>query len=195
MVRDPVDAHDRGRARQLLRERRNGLDALERASAGEAILARLDELLRRRAPRVLAVYLAIRGEPDLGPAFDRWRDRGLVLALPRVVARDAPLQFGRWAAGGRLGEGPFGTRHPEPHEPVVPDVVVLPCLGFDERGHRLGYGGGYYDRTLAGLHDALTVGVAFEACAMRGFEEQPHDRPLDWVITERRALRRTGASG
>ena len=78
----------------------------------------------------------------------------------------------------------FGIAVPEPFEPVRPALLVIPCVGFDRRGWRLGYGGGFYDRTLAGL-DAAAVGVAFEEAEVDGFAPQPHDRRLDAVVTPR----------
>ncbi|MCL4746977.1 MAG: 5-formyltetrahydrofolate cyclo-ligase, partial [Burkholderiaceae bacterium] len=67
------------------------------------------------------------------------------------------------------------------------DLIVIPCLGFDARGHRLGYGGGYYDRTLA-ARALATIGVAYDCLEVRGFDAQPHDRVLDWIVTESRVL-------
>ena len=121
---------------------------------------------------------------------------GWGLLLPRVLARDRPLDFLPWAPGERLSVGRLGTWEPAPAPARVPDLMLIPCLGFDERGDRLGYGGGYYDRSLAALDAAgapvIAIGVAPECAAMSGFEPGPHDRPLDWIVTESRRLRGRG---
>lgn len=134
---------------------------------------------------VIGVYWPIRGEPQLAPACATWHARGWDLALPRVVAPDAPLAFGRWRANATLVADAFGTRVPDPFEPVDPVLLVAPCLGFDARGYRLGYGGGFYDRTLARLRVPV-VGVCHECAQVSGFEPGSHDRPLTALITEAR---------
>jgi len=160
--------------------------------ADRAIVSRLRDLVARYAPRVLAGYWPMRDEPDLREALVQWHRDGVVVALPCVAARAAPLAFGRWTPETELADGPFGTRHPHPLEPLAPDLLVLPCLGFDARCHRLGYGGGYYDRTLAVLPGARAVGVAYDDCEIVGFDARAHDRPLDAIVTERRVLLRSG---
>lgn len=183
----------RDAARVALQTRRAALVGEDRRAADSAIVARLRDLVARWAPRVLAGYWPMRDEPDLRAALAQWHGEGVVVALPRVAARASPLEFGRWSPDTTLAEGPFGTRHPQPHEPLEPDLLVLPCLGFDPRCHRLGYGGGYYDRTLAALPGARAVGVAYDDCEIVGFDAQPHDRPLDAIVTERRVLLRSAA--
>jgi len=194
IARAPVDASDRRAAREALLTRRTALAADARADADREIRARLARLVATLAPapRVVAGYWAMRGEPDLGELLAAWHEEGLEVALPRVAAAAAPLEFGRWRPGAVLAAGAFGTRHPEPHDALVPDVIVLPCLGFDALCHRLGYGGGYYDRTLARLPGARAIGVAYDECEIVGFEPQPYDRGLDAVVTQRRALLRPG---
>lgn len=176
--------------RVQLRERRAALPAGVRAAADTAIGARLDQLLLEFAPRAVAGYWPMRDEPELVATFTRWHEAGIAVALPRVVGADQPLEFGRWHPGATLADGPFGTRHVEPHDALVPDLIVLPCLGFDQRCFRLGYGGGFYDRTLAFLPDARSVGVAYDDCEITAFREQAHDRPLDRIVTEWRLLAR-----
>lgn len=132
----------------------------------------------------------MKDEPDLAATMARWRAAGIEVMLPRVVQVDAPLEFARWEPALALQPGLFGTLEPAGEPSGPPAVLVIPCLGFDPRCFRLGYGGGYYDRTLAGLHDVLTVGVAYDCCEITGFAAQCHDLPMDWVVTERRVLRR-----
>lgn len=187
-----MDASDRRAARNALLARRAALADDARAGADREIRARLARLVATLvpAPRVVAGYWPMRGEPDLRELFASWHAGGLTVALPRVAGRAEPLRFGRWRPGTALAAGPFGTLHPEPHEPLAPDLLVLPCLGFDAHCHRLGYGGGYYDRTLAELPRARAVGVAYDDCEIVGFEPQPYDRALDAVVTQRRLLTR-----
>jgi 5-formyltetrahydrofolate cyclo-ligase len=132
------------------------------------------------------------GEPDVRSALERWHREGWDLALPQVRGRGTPLRFAAWAPGDPLAAGPLGTREPADALERIPDVLVIPCLGHDERGYRLGYGGGYYDRTLAAMGDAgrrvVAIGVAREGAAVRGFEPGPHERPLDWIVTPSRRI-------
>lgn len=130
-------------------------------------------------PRLLLVHLA--------------SQMGVVTALPVVVRRDAPLDFRRWATGDRLECGPHGTRHPTEDSPVLaPDMVLLPLLAFDRHGGRLGYGGGYYDRSLEywrARRPVLTVGIAFAAQQVDSVPRGDHDQALDWVLTEQGLLK------
>lgn len=186
-----MDAGDRGRARRLLRERRAAIGRARREAADRAIAARLEQLVAQLQVRTLAAYWPIHGEPDLRPALHDWHAAGIVVALPRVIAAGAPLAFGCWDPAEALEAGPFGTLHPPAVAPGLrPDLIVVPCLGFDARCYRLGYGGGFYDRTLAELAGACAVGVAYDDCEVGGFDAHEHDLPLDWVVTERRLLRR-----
>lgn len=171
-----------------MRLRREALAPRARAEADAAIAAGLDAQLRVLAPEVVGVYWPMLGEPELVDAYTRWHEAGLVVALPRVVGRDAPLAFSRWHPGAALAGGPFGTRQVEPHDPVAPQLLVLPCLGFDAQGFRLGYGGGFYDRTLATMAGVATIGVAYDDCEVTGFAPHVHDHPLDRIVTERRTL-------
>lgn len=166
-----------------------------RLEAAAELGDRLRELVEDIGRPVVAGYWAMKEEPDLEAVMARWHEDGLHVALPRVVASEAPLAFVRWRPGVPLVPGPFGTSHPDDLDPVVPQVLVIPCLGFDARCFRLGYGGGYYDRTLEGLPGALTVGVAYDCCEVRGFVPHEHDLPMDWVVTERRVLRRSAPTG
>ena len=110
------------------------------------------------------------------------------LALPVVVERDRHLDFRAWSPGDDLEAGDHGTWHPYPSAPlVVPDVVLVPLLAFDRAGWRLGYGGGYYDRTLQGLRRAApvtTIGIGFAAQEVMTVPHDGHDQRLDWIATE-----------
>lgn len=112
--------------------------------------------------------------------------------LPVVVAPGRPLKFRAWSPGAPLVAGPHGTREPRSDRPELrPDVVVVPLLAFDRRGHRLGYGGGFYDRTIHALREAgpvLTVGVGYAAQEVAMLPDGPYDMRLDMIVTERYAL-------
>lgn len=149
------------------------------------------DLVAERAPRCVAIYWPIAGEFDARPALARWlamRPDALA-ALPVVVERDAPMAFHRWAPGDAVRSGRFDIPVPESQIDVEPDLLLIPCVGIDAARFRLGYGGGFYDRTLAGFEARgarrpLTVGVAFDACRVDALPHEAHDIPLDVVITE-----------
>lgn len=134
-------------------------------------------------------YFPIRSEADPLPLMEQLARRGHVCALPRVSGAEEPLVFHRWAPGDDTVEGPFGTRVP-PHEAeiVAPDLLLVPLLSFDLKGTRLGYGGGFYDRTLAVLRagrTCLAVGIGFSAQEQDLLPRDAYDEPLDWVVTEK----------
>jgi 5-formyltetrahydrofolate cyclo-ligase len=183
-----VDRSLRRLERERLLARRAELSPAWRAQASQAIARSLAPCIAALSPAAtIAVYWPIRGEPEL-PTADRagfWGGREL--ALPRVLAPGEPLQFGRWRADVELRFDRWGIGTPEPFEPVLPDLLVIPCVGFDRQGFRLGYGAGFYDRTLA-IRPVPTIGVAWDWSELEGLAWEPHDRPLDRIITERRVL-------
>ncbi len=191
LSRGSVGATDRSTARNTLGDQRRLMPANARHAAQSAIDARLRTLvdeLDLPTGTTIGAYQPIRGEPNLQPVWQAWFERGFVIGLPRVVAKHEPLVFGRWQPGIALKKGVFDVPEPDPFEPVVPSLLVMPCLGFDPRGYRLGYGAGFYDRTLAAL-GAAGIGVAFDAAEVSGFEPAPHDVPLLAIVTDRRTLR------
>jgi len=129
-------------------------------------------------------YWPMEGEVDPRVAAHRFRARGSRTALPVVVTRGAPLEFREWMPGIATVPGVFGL--PVPQSPaLVPDVLLIPPVGFDAEGFRLGYGGGYFDRTLASLSpQPLKIALAREASRVATIHPQPHDVPMDFVITE-----------
>ncbi len=143
--------------------------------------------------QVAAGYLPIKGEMDACVLLSHLHGEGFVCALPVVGAPGAALVFRRWVPGAPLEKGRFGTRHPEPTEPELrPDVVLAPLLAFDARGYRLGWGGGYYDRTIEGLRGngpLVAVGVAYAAQQVDTVPHSGRDQRLDWVVTEDGAVR------
>jgi 5-formyltetrahydrofolate cyclo-ligase len=109
--------------------------------------------------------------------------RGHVVVLPETPLRGEALRFHRWRPGRELIPGRFGTLHPE-CDLVAPDVLLVPLLGFDRLGHRLGYGAGYYDRTLEGLPGRRTIGCGFAVQVVERVPVETHDRRLDVIATE-----------
>lgn len=178
-------------ARATLLAARRAQPTRVRLAADAAIRARLAVLLAMRAwplaARVIAVYWPMQAEPDLRPLFADWTAAGALLALPVVAGRGEALRFARHAPGNALRAGPHGTVEPVGTDWVEPDVVIAPCLGFSPAGWRLGYGGGYYDRTLAGFA-GLAVGVAYDECELAGLRPEPHDVALSFIVTQERLI-------
>jgi 5-formyltetrahydrofolate cyclo-ligase len=136
---------------------------------------------------VVSGFWPLPGEIDIRPLLLALAGRGHVVALPETPARGQRLIFHRWRCGGRMIPERFGTFRPEP-DPVTPDLLFVPLLAFDRRGHRLGYGAGYYDRTLAELTGSRAIGCAFAAQEVALVPVEAHDRPLDAVATEEGVL-------
>jgi 5-formyltetrahydrofolate cyclo-ligase len=145
---------------------------------------------------VIAGYMPIGSEIDSRVLMERLAGRGSELCLPDVVAAEAPLQFRRWSANELLTAGAYGIPVPDADADVMsPDLLLVPILAFDRHGFRLGYGGGFYDRTIARLRETqgiLTVGLAFSGQVRDDLPVGPHDMRLDWIVTESAALRVSG---
>jgi len=167
--------------------RRQALPTTDRVAAAQTIAAR--GLPVRIAPgMVVSGYSPLKSEISPMPLLRRCADDGAALALPVVVGRGHPLIMRGWAFGAPLTSGVWGIRQPPPAAPeVFPDVLIVPLLAFDRRGHRIGYGAGYYDMTLAKLRALKTVtaiGIAFAAQEVDTVPTTPRDAPLDFVLTE-----------
>jgi 5-formyltetrahydrofolate cyclo-ligase len=146
----------------------------------------LSEVLAGHRGLPVAGYLPIRSEIDPRPAMAEASAHGPV-GVPVIVAAGQPLIFARWDPEGDLVEGPFGAHVPALQVPVVPQIVIVPLVAFDRRGGRLGYGGGFYDRTLARLRangPVLAVGFAYSAQEVDALPLEPTDQPLDMIVTE-----------
>jgi 5-formyltetrahydrofolate cyclo-ligase len=131
---------------------------------------------------VLGVYWPLRGEPDLQETYTKLAQAGVQLALPVVLEKHAPLAFASWMPGEAMVKDGMGVAVPAEHRLVaLPSVIVIPCLGFNEGKYRLGYGGGYYDRTLAVIPRPTAIGVAY-ACQQVAFNSDPHDIALDLIL-------------
>ncbi len=142
---------------------------------------------------VLAGYWPMGTEMDVRPVLVALDRIGVLLSLPEVAAKHRPLRFRAWAPDEALVEGDHGTFHPLSSAPLMrPDVVLVPLLAYDRRGYRIGWGGGYYDRTLELLRKTgacTAIGVAYSAQEVDEVPVDDYDQPLDWVITERAAIK------
>jgi 5-formyltetrahydrofolate cyclo-ligase len=157
----------------------------------------IDSHLLRSFPGLASAKLAfcwpIRAEYDARHLARTLRERGALTALPEVVAPRQPLEFREWHPGVELAKGPLGIPYPARSAVVVPDAVLLPMNGWDQAGYRLGYGGGFFDRTLASLaRKPAVIGVAYEIAKMETIHPQSWDIPVDWVVTEKGVYRRDG---
>jgi 5-formyltetrahydrofolate cyclo-ligase len=160
--------------------------------AGDAVRDNFLAAVRVPAGAVVSGYWPLAGELDPRPLMTALHDAGHAIALPVVVASARPLVFRAWAPGDRLEPAAFNTRVPGAERPErEPDVVLAPLLAFDRLGFRLGYGGGFYDRTLAGLRArgrVLAIGLAYAGQEVPAVPHGPNDKRLDWVITEAEAI-------
>lgn len=165
---------------------RAALSQTERSEAAAAVAQFFFEMLAPRAEDVVAAYWGIRDELDCRSILVRLMDANVKVVLPAVLGDEEPLELRVWEQGTALYEAGFGTLAPSPLAPrAEPDIVLMPLLGFDRVGTRLGYGGGYYDRTLAGLNKKpKLIGLAFAVQELPLIPREPHDVPLDAVITE-----------
>ncbi len=142
-------------------------------------------------PRVVAAFWPMQDEPDLKPLLSYLVQRGVTVVLPVVVKRHMPLKFYKWTPETQLTAGNFGVMEPPCTHPYTPELLLVPTLGFTSAADRLGYGGGYYDRTLANIHaqhlPALTIGIAWSEAQLdsesHGYHPQAHDVRLDAILT------------
>jgi len=172
--------------------RRAALTNEQRAAANAAIAARVKAVLAVLKPRVIAGYVAIRSECDPAPILERARASGISVALPAVVDRHF-IAFRLHEEGAPLAPSGFGTMAPGADAPTAdPDLILVPLVGFDRRGHRLGYGRGYYDRAIAAARAngrrVPLVGLAFSVQEVEAIPAEAHDVRLDWVVTEKETL-------
>jgi len=170
--------------RKYLKLQRASLPDADKRDFDRRIGAQVVAWWRRTRPPLLAVYWPLSGEPDLNETYQALAAKGAALALPVVLARHAPLGFAAWTPGEAMLSDQMGIAVPADLRMVArPPALLVPCLGFDEHGYRLGYGGGFYDRTLAGAVRPATLGVAY-ACQAAQFDAGSHDLPLDLIVTE-----------
>ncbi|MEO3416193.1 5-formyltetrahydrofolate cyclo-ligase [Roseovarius sp. CAU 1744] len=180
----------RNAERNRLRAERQELSVADRKRIELELRNRLRQLLRDQfggaRGKVFSAYWPIKGEPDLRPLMAELHEAGVKVALPLVEIKAAPLVFRRWKPGMRMVRGDWNIPVPPQDAPkVTPDIALAPLVGWTADNYRLGYGGGYFDRTLAALEPRpFVIGIGFEAARLETIYPQPHDIPLNIVLTE-----------
>ena len=181
----------KARLRREALARRDALPAGERAAAAQAIAARPFPV-DVPAGAIVSGFVPLKSEINALPLMRKLAAAGARLALPVVVGRGQPLIMRAWAIGEPLRAGVWGIGEPGADAPeVFPDILIVPLLAFDRRGHRIGYGAGYYDMTIAALRARKTVvaaGIAFAAQEIADVPDTPRDARLDLVLTEREVI-------
>ena len=192
----PADAQqwtDVARWRKAQREsqiaRRLAIPPTERNRASEQIGGYLDQLVGDVEGHCISLYWPFRGEPDLRRWMESVCARGGTCCLPLVVRPGAPLEFRVWEPGARLARGVWNIPYPADGTEAVPDIVIAPVVAFDRACFRLGYGGGFFDRTLAAMRvRPRVIGVGYACSAIGTIYPQPHDIPMDVIVTEERVV-------
>lgn len=190
---NPVTAVKQALREQLSQKRSVYAAMPEAESQGRIACARVTRVLQSRygdtlAQVVLAAYMPMRGEIDPMPAMEGHPGP---VCLPVITGRGQPLEFHRWECGATLVEGLFRVRIPQMQDPLRPGALIVPLLGFDKRGFRLGYGGGYYDRTLSGLRSlshVFAIGLAYDIQEAPDLPTDAFDQRLDLIITPSRVF-------
>jgi 5,10-methenyltetrahydrofolate synthetase len=180
--------------RRNLIDRRAGIGAVERERQTSLILGHLDRLLPDVADRNISVYWPFLGEADLRGWMASATAAGATCLLPVVTEKRRPLIFRSWRVGEELAQGILNIPVPLNGEERRPDVVIAPVVGFDDQCFRLGFGGGYFDRTLASLAPRpLVIGVGFEFQKITSIHPQDHDIPMDIIVTDSGVISRADA--
>ena len=183
---DPKIEEVKAALRLKARSTRAALHPTARNSAAQSVAGHFFDTVALKPTEIVAGYWRIKDEMDCQPILIRLMDSYQPVCLPVVLGDDQPLELRLWEQGAALYEAGFGTLAPSELAPQVePDVIIVPLLGFDNRGTRLGYGGGYYDRTFDRLSKRpRLVGIAFAAQELDEIPRDAHDVPLDIIITE-----------
>lgn len=185
---DEDNTQARAALRRAMVARRAALDTAAHAALSARIVAHALNALPR--PAVAAFCWPIKHEPDVRALLGHWQSEGTRAALPVVIEEARPLAFRAWTPDTPLHADRYGIPTPTAGDWLQPDLLLLPLNGFDAAGYRLGYGGGYFDRTLAALSPRpLAVGVGFEINRLDSIGPQAHDQRLDWIVTEAGAFR------
>ncbi len=170
---------------------RTGTSPQERRAWDRTITAQLQAVLAERPGITLGVYWPFKAEFDPRPLVDRLITEGFTAALPVVVDKKGPLEYRIWKPDDTLVSGVWDIPIPERRDIAVPQAVLAPLVGFDHDCYRLGYGGGYFDRTLAALSPRpLAIGVGFELSQLETIHPQDFDISMDLIVTENRLFRR-----
>ena len=174
------------------------MSAAERGEQSKKLCAHLTQWLcaldgQKTNTTIIAAYWPLADEPDITPILHALVRTGHTVVLPVVVQRSAPLEFHRWSPEASMTAGNFGVMEPLRTQALQPDILLIPTLGYTERGDRLGYGGGYYDRTLARMQEKLlnplTVGIGWSEGLLNNkypnYQPQAHDMPLHAILSAR----------
>jgi 5-formyltetrahydrofolate cyclo-ligase len=187
----PLTSGEKATLRATALAARDALSAEERAAAALAVALR-GLPFAIAAGSIVSGYSPIRSEIDPVPLMRALAEKGARLALPAVMARGKSLAFRVWSAGDRLMLGPLGILEPSPAAAeLIPDIMLVPLAAFDRAGHRIGYGAGHYDYTLAHLRKLkpiAAIGVGFAVQEIAAVPALPHDVALDYVLTETQAF-------
>lgn len=172
---------------------RNDVHERAKAGAGAALAARGLPVAMNTKNKVISAFHSFGTEISTFELFDKLVAEGWITALPVVVAKNTPLVFRQWAPGDALVLGRWDIQVPPVEAPeVLPDVLLVPLLAFDRKGFRLGYGGGFYDRTLEklrGLKKVTAIGVAYSGQEMDMVPRDAYDQRLDWIMTEKETFK------
>jgi 5,10-methenyltetrahydrofolate synthetase len=195
MTGQPLDASEVKLWRRAERDRliaaRLAIPRDLRREHAEHIAAHLDALIHPLDGRTISTYWPLHGEPDLRPWMERVIARGGRCALPVVVVKNAALIFRAWTPHAKMEKGFWNIPVPADGHELVPDIIIAPVVGFDDACYRLGYGGGYFDRTLAALETPRRViGVGYASARIKTIHPLPHDIPMDTIATNRETLTR-----
>jgi len=175
----------RKQKRAELIAQRLALDPIRRRQMNASISAHIEAGFALLSTMTIGFCWPFKAEFDARFAIRHFREAGALAALPVVVEAKAPLQFCAWWPGAPMTTGVYEIPIPDGTAPVVPDAAIVPMNGFDAQGYRLGYGGGYFDRTLDSISPPpLAIGVAFEFAGLPTIRPQAHDVPMDFVVTE-----------
>jgi 5-formyltetrahydrofolate cyclo-ligase len=181
--------HWRKEQRDVLIARRVAISREDREQWSERITKSILLQLNMSPSALLGFYWPFKGEYDPRGIVRRLHAQGVSLALPVVMQKAAPLVFRAYRPGARLVPGVWNIPVPADGETVLPDVLLVPLVGYDQRAFRLGYGGGFYDRTLAAMpRRPVTLGVGFGLASLPTIHPQPHDIPMDVIITEQQPM-------
>jgi 5-formyltetrahydrofolate cyclo-ligase len=177
--------------RKTLIERRLAMPAALRTSQAQAVIARLVAQIDLKQYATVGIYWPIRGEIDVRDVAAKCLATGATIGLPVVTQPAEPLEFWRWHPGMTIRHDRAKIPIPAQREPVIPEALLIPLVGFDAQCYRLGYGGGYYDRTLAAmLPKPFCIGLAYEDAELPTIYPQPHDIPMDVIVSSSRVCQR-----
>jgi len=184
-----VDQWRKGERERLIHLRLD-IPAATRAEFAGRIATGIDAVIGKVEGLMVSFYWPFRGEPDLRPWAARVVANGGKTALPLIVDHGLPLKFRAWKLGDKLQPGIWNIPAPAEGEDVIPDVIIVPLVGWDRQFYRLGHGGGFFDRTLEALsvHAPKVIGIGYSATELKTIHPQPHDIPMQVIVTEKGVL-------